>query len=354
MLHEAMEVLVKEHLIKDNPLPLFGLTGVEHTDLNHLTAAQYHACVECVDQLKDLILDKAETYLLYQEKKVRLPGLEEDIYGTLDLGILTPDEIHIVDFKFGVGVPVDVEENPQLMAYMLGFLNFLRTSVKEKDMYMWVFQPFLNSFRGVQVTKEELEYFLCQVEFAVEEAKSGYPTYVPGEKQCRWCSAGGCCPARIKDAETKALTLMSEYFDEPVESGLNVKFLDTVDNAKLAELLATEEQVTSAYRAIREHLYGQLLMGQDVPGYKIVNGKSRRQWLDGVTPQTLETMLDIKAEALSETKMLSPAKVEKLLPRKERKILEELYVTVEGAPHMVSDKSKKPDYIMAVDKNLFD
>ena len=62
--------------------------------------------------------------VIFTEEKVGIgPSIgvgKDDCYGTCDLFILTPTELVVFDLKLGY-VPVEVEDNPQLELYALGF-----------------------------------------------------------------------------------------------------------------------------------------------------------------------------------------------------------------------------------------
>jgi hypothetical protein len=58
------------------------------------------------------------------EHRVHLKTLHPDLYGTCD-AIVYEDfgTLHVIDFKYGAGIPVEVEGNEQVMYYALGALE---------------------------------------------------------------------------------------------------------------------------------------------------------------------------------------------------------------------------------------
>lgn len=342
-LHNLIERVIKLQ-------PLVKNTSPDYAFLKTCSHEQRNIVIDCWENLKELILDKVDNPVVLTEKKVKMRDtLGDHVYGTVDCTVISDTQIHIIDFKFGAGVEVSVYDNPQLLAYLDGFLNWYGDEGSH-ELFVWVFQPRLYKYECCQVTRQELKDFVNAVSNVVTsvlltDSTNRIAPLNPGDKQCRWCAAGGVCKARLTDAQEKAIALFEEYYDNPMdESGLNTRMLHTVSNEDLAKLLSMEERITSAFKAIREHLFGQLLLGQEVPGYKLVSGRSTRRWADDTTPSELFSVMPESVsidDIYSKPELLSPAKMEKLLPSKQRKNLEPFIIKVEGAPTMVKETSTK-------------
>lgn len=295
-------------------------------------------CSECLEKLYTEIVDPLSNPVIHQDMRVHMPGLEDDVHGTLDVGVDSDTAVHIMDFKFGGGVEVDAEDNAQLMTYLDGFLNRLGIDLEttNKELWVWIFQPRLDKFQGVQVFKEDLLYFRARVEKTVTLAKGHFPPLRPGAYQCRFCPAGGMCKARMEQVQEDAAAVFSAYAD------LQTGNKDILDNEKLAKILQMEPQIDSALKAIRDYLFGELLQAKEVPGYKLVNGRSSRKWVDGTDVEDIHALFpDLDTDDLLKVELRSPAQVEKLVPSKQRAKLSELIVKIDGAPSLAATTSQK-------------
>lgn len=296
-------------------------------------------CSECLEKLYTEIVDTLTNPVIHQDMRVHMPGLEDDVHGTLDVGVDSDTAVHILDFKFGGGVEVDAEDNAQLMTYLDGFLSRLGIDLDttNKELWVWIFQPRLDKFQGVQVFKEDLLYFRKRVEKTVILAQGHYPPFRPGVYQCRFCPAGGICKARMVQVQEDAANVFSAFAD--LQSGASK---DTMSNEKLAKILQMEEQIESAFKAIREHLFGELLAARDVPGYKLVNGRASRKWKDGIDVEDIHNLFpDLDTDDLLKVELRSPAQVEKLVPSKERSKLADLIIKIDGSPSLAAATSQK-------------
>ena len=62
-------------------------------------------------------------------------------FGTGDCIIIADKTLHIIDFKYGQGVLVEAEQNPQMMLYALGALRIYDTLYDIEDVAMTIYQP---------------------------------------------------------------------------------------------------------------------------------------------------------------------------------------------------------------------
>lgn len=318
--------------------PNYDLDSINWESLEHRFLVS-----QCLEQLKQL-LESMKKYKIYQDMRVYMRDV--DVNGTLDVGIECIDHtgltnIHIIDFKFGEGIEVSPTDNPQGLAYLDGFCNFLKYNPLDSNqcalpMFFWIYQPRFNKFECEQIFPDELKYFSQRVEKAIRLAEGRNPPYHPGEKQCKWCPAGAVCKARMTYVKQNAADVLSAFADQPSWDSS----IESIES--LSKLLKTKSSIDSAMKAIQEHLFTQLSRGHKVPGYKLVPGRTSRSWATGVNALSLSDLFpgsDITD--FMESKLLSPAKVEKMLTPQDRKILAELIVRNEGEPTMASEDSVK-------------
>ena len=109
----------------------------------------------------------------------------------------------------------------------------------------------------------------------------------------------------------------------------------------LAKILSTRKSVEAAFSNIEQYLLKQLKQGKQVPGYKLTIGRSSREWKEGVDAFILGEHFGIDELDILETKLKSPAQVEKLLNSTNKQLLKDYYETYEGPLSISSESSKK-------------
>lgn len=99
-----------------------------------VTADMVQDVLPYVTYVQDLVTSTGGA--LHIEQRIAIGAItgEAGAHGTADAVIVTPDELVIVDLKFGRGVEVDAEENEQLMLYALGALAQYAPQQVEDDL----------------------------------------------------------------------------------------------------------------------------------------------------------------------------------------------------------------------------
>jgi hypothetical protein len=237
------------------------------------------------------------------ERHFACPSIHKYFYGTADFVHLTDDTLHVWDFKYGVGIVVEVERNPQLMYYACGALEDLGLWDKVDKVVLHICQPRAvhssGPVRSWEISTDELADWLeDELIPAMDRALVSRET-ASGE-QCRFCPVRRyACPQHQKDAE-EAEKLMKEIENGGVEKLSNdqvARFLDLLDVMKIAGKSAAETAVA------------RLQSGQEIPGRKLVKSKSIRQWKEDAEP---ELKAEFGQQAYTTPELKSPAQIEKL------------------------------------------
>ena len=108
--------------------------------------------LELVEQAKQNCPDP----IVLIEQKLDYSKYVESGFGTGDCVIIADDVLHIIDFKYGLGVLVDAEENPQMMCYALGALALFDGIYDIDTVSMTIFQPRRENVSTYTIPKEEL------------------------------------------------------------------------------------------------------------------------------------------------------------------------------------------------------
>lgn len=264
-------------------------------------AVSYYTAIRAACGLENI---KGEFF----EKQVKLRKIPE-VYGTLDAGFYTATEVHIFDWKFG-RVHVAAKDNKQLLAYLVGFLGDIPEEIASTaTWYVHIVQPRIDNFDMWNVEIEDVWTFLSDVQNAIKDALSSSPSFNPGEPQCMWCRAVPICPTRIAKMEEE----ISEVFAELAKPRL--------ETSSITGILDKAQTLTENLRSIQSFAEMELLKGKIVEGYKLVEGRGRRAWMEGVGYDELAEILKVHNVdpdiIVEERKIKSPRQVLLSLPQNE-------------------------------------
>jgi hypothetical protein len=278
---------------------------------------------------------------LHIEKRVRI---NDDVYGTADAVVWQPQEshLHIVDLKYGAGVPVEVDGNLQLKIYALAAL--LTFGYLVRRVTATIVQPRCphsdGPIRSVTFDAVDLMDFHADIEDAVSRVVKAIghggdvtePAWSdanlqPSEKGCRWCLAAPKCPA----LKSSAQRIAKQVFAPGV----------AYDPEALAETLDFLSILEGWIKNTREFAYSEAEKGRAIPNWKLVEKRATRKWRDdGVVAQALSTVVD--PTFLYERKLITPAAAEKLLAKDQRGLLDELCVKESSGHTLVHESDKRP------------
>lgn len=253
-----------------------------------------------VDQVRAALDGLPHSVLLLEQRMdTGIPG----VWGTGDAVVVSPEAIHVLDLKYGRGVPVDAARNPQLRLYGLGALRCFGDLLGDVEtVSMSIIQPRLGSFSTETLPVRELEAWREGVVMpAVERIAQGSMVASPSEGACRWCPVAGECRAR-RDY------LTSQDFSEP----------PLLDDAELATEVARIAQLRSWCDAVEKCAFKRVYEdGRDLPGLKVVRGRGRRVITD--QPAAIQTLIDhgYGAEQVADFKVKPLGQLEKLVGKKD-------------------------------------
>lgn len=304
------------------------------------------------------MVDAVQTYLDYVrghepdggtvniEHRVKIT---DDSFGTADYSYAVPfGPLYVDDYKHGQGVLVSAEENAQAMCYALGVL--LESPYEHSEVRISIIQPrsreplnntipwlgeAVKGVDGWALPASELIRWRNGVLIpGIERCKDPNAPLAAGN-HCRFCSAKAMCPEMQK-----------EVFDIVPVNVPSLPAPTTLTNEQIGSILDKKAMAESWLDEIEALAYRKVEAGEVVPGaagaYKVVEGRSTRDWLDENTAKT--ALLASLGNDAYEWKMLSPAKAEKAF--KERGI------DHKSLAPLVGKKSGKPTLVPATDKRL--
>lgn len=337
------------------------------TDINSLRGAVGHLGVEFNGKLWPLendMLDHCQTYfdlvhsyvapgdILMVEQRL---GFSETIgvpdqFGTSDAVILSRDTIKVIDLKYGMGVRVDAEQNEQLQLYALAALEQLDYMGDFQFITMVVHQPRLDHVSEWTVTRAELMDFAQLARYAAVGAMSEGATLVPGEKQCRFCKAKATCPA-LRDEVFSTVAADASDFDDLTKDTILVAGNPNWLSSAMSKVGLVEDWC----KAIRAEVERKLLASEDVPGYKLVEGRQgNRKWTDEQSVEELFKRFRMRKDDMYDYSLISPTKAETVLPPARWEKVQDLISRAPGKLSVAPLSDKRPAASVSATSAEFD
>lgn len=295
---------------------------------------------------------------------------EEGAHGTADAVVLDAPEIVVADLKYGRGVRVDAEDNPQLALYACAALDEYGVLGEFDRVRMVIVQPRLEHVSEWVLSRDELEAFRARAAIGAQRATAALQYHAnygalhdkylnPGEEQCRFCRAKAVCPA----LGAHVLATVSDDFvalDKPVAPQIEPALSRAYDNAVLGNLLGAIDLIETWCKSVRAKGESELLAGKEVPGWKLVEGRrGARRWADdGAAEHMLRDVFRLKVEEVYDLKLISPTLAEKLAktgvigPRQWPKLLP-LITQSEGSPSVAPESDKRPALVVRATADEF-
>lgn len=288
---------------------------------------------------------------------------EPDAHGTSDSVILAGAELTIVDLKYGRGVPVSAEDNPQLQIYALAALDEFSLVQDFDTVRMVIHQPRLGAVSEWVQSVDELRAFGQAVKDRIAAHDTNPDARNPGDKQCRWCASKATCPelaARVQAEVGSNFEDLTTFNREMTEAALRQR-PQGLDADALGQALAAVDLVEMWCKAVRAEVEARLVAGQAVPGFKLVQGKKgNRQWSDKQAAEDLLKAMRVKHDQMYDYSVISPTTAEKLAkaevigPRQWPKVAA-LITQTDGKPSVAPESDKRPALVMsAVDADFDD
>ena len=253
-----------------------------------------------------------------------LPG----VFGSADLIGRLGDTAIVLDWKFGGGVDVAVEENPQAMFYAAAAMRTPKVK--------WAFdgvtaidcvivQPTAKvPLKWWSTTPDRIRAFERELFAAVTEAQAPDARFAAGD-HCRWCAAKPVCPLLTGAVERTARA--------------SLKNVDAGQLAQMLEQAPLIEAYLADVRALAAHMLEE---GVPVPGFKMVQKRAIRQWVNASEAKAALSRLGLDDTELTETKLVSPAQAEKALKKRKIELPDDLVVAVSSGTTLAPESDPRP------------
>lgn len=266
--------------------------------------------------------------VIYIEQRLDFSHVVPGGFGTGDCLIVADGTLHVIDLKYGLGVLVEAERNPQMMLYAIGAFALFDALYDIDEVALTVFQPRRENVSTWTISVTELNKWAEQtLKPAAELAANGEGEFCAGT-WCQFCRIASTCRAR---AEAN-LELAKFDFTPPAELSAD----------EVAEVLARIPGLTKWASDVQDYALSQALSGELYEGFKLVAGRSIRKYTD-------ETAVAEAAKAagyrdIYKRSLLTITAMEKLMGKKHfSEILGNLVVKPEGKPTLVPVTDKRPE-----------
>ncbi len=258
--HALCEHKLKKFLKKRSKRPV---SDYNSDEMEECTDAYAEFAMEQYEEAKKSCKDP----VILIEQKLDFSCYVPEGFGTGDCIIISDDKLHIIDFKYGQGILVEAEHNPQMMLYALGALEIYDTLYDIKEVSMTIFQPRRENVSTWTISIEELKAWAeKELKPKAQMAYDGDGEYLPGE-WCTFCKAAVKCRAR---AEEKMKLARMEFKMPPLLTDAEIEEVLTV----LPDLTKWANEITAyATEAAIHH-------GKEWNGFKVVEGRSNRKYRD--------------------------------------------------------------------------
>ena len=316
--------VIAEIVMTDNPPEHYLGTKYEDQVLTQeLIDTKLKPALAALDEL-----DPNKEMEIEAETRVGFGDLLPDVFGSTDLIGRIGNRAIVLDWKFGDGVAVDVEENPQLMFYAAASMRtesakWAFEGVDEIEMV--IVQP--PAVKRWVTTPTRIAEFEKQLVNAVKEAQKPNAKLQTGD-HCRWCAAKPVCP-QMTGAVDRALKTSIDNLDAPTISAY-------LKNADMLEQWITD---------LRALALQMLDSGAKLPDYKLVAKRAIRQWTDEDKAKVALFAFGLTESEVMESSVISPAKAEKVLKKRKLGLPDDLVVAISSGNTLASVDDPRPEVV---------
>ncbi|MCR4691294.1 MAG: DUF2800 domain-containing protein [Lachnospiraceae bacterium] len=288
---------------------------------------------ECAENYCSFIMETVETAkqtckdpVILVEQRLDFSRFAPGGFGTGDCVIVSDETLFVIDFKYGLGVLVDAEMNPQMLCYALGALELFDGIYDIENITMTIFQPRRDNISSFTISKEDLLKWATEVlEPAAKLAYSGEGEFRAGP-HCQFCKARAECRKRAE----YNLEMAKYDFAPP----------DTLDQEEITYILSRSAELQAWASDVQEYALKQALQGTKYEGYKIVESKSNRKYTDegAVAEAVIKAGFDPYEQKLKGITAMTST----LGAKKFETILGKLVYKPKGKPALVPESDKRP------------
>ncbi len=318
--------------------------------IKEITRVKYHKLIKNLeitedmesytDDYRDFVIEqynaaKARTkdaVLLLEQRLDFSPWVPEG-FGTGDCVIIADGLMEIIDLKYGKGVQVYAPENPQLRLYALGAINEFEFMYDIKEVKMTIFQPRTDNIDSdIQTIDKLLDWG--------EEVKEKATVAFKGSELC-------CAGKHCDDGFCKARPICRVYAEERSRiAALDFKKPAELSEDEIAEVIDLSERLSKWATLVKDYALDQAVNhGVKYPGFKLVEGRSNRQYaVDDTLVAAKLIGAGYKDDDIWPRKLKGITDLEKYLSKKVfKELIGEMVIKPQGKPTLVPAEDKRAE-----------
>lgn len=294
---------------------------------------------EYTDGYRDFVIERYNEALrttpdaqLLVEKRVDLSEWVPEGFGTCDAVIIADKVLEIIDLKYGMGVKVNAEDNPQLRLYALGALSAVDFLYDIETVRTTIYQPRIDNISSEIISVEDLRKW---GQWIAERAA------LAADDSVTECTAGDHCDSGF----CKARAVCRAYADKKLElARYEFKRPSQLTPDKIADIIQQSDKLAKWAKLVSDYALDEAVNhGAVFPGYKLVEGRSNRKYCK--TESEIETILTehgFKADDIYTRSLKGIGDMEKLLGKTQfAKLLKDCVVKPQGKPTLVPIDDKR-------------
>lgn len=339
---------------------------VEYDGHHILITREMHDAVEVYVTAIQKVFDGSEWHSTEEQVSILSAPEGAEVFGTADAVAVKGLTLHVGDFKYGKGVKVDVEDNTQLLFYALATWETLETYdpgllKPVKEVRLTVCQPRVDgpALKVWDIGVVDLMIWRDDVLLpAIQRIMDGDETLQEGN-WCRFCPALAACPLKHAAAKKAARMAFESDWEDP-GYGSNS---GTLSGQEIANRLTLVRSLKDYIKALEGEVLQLMRMGDEVPGYKLVEGRSVRKWV-GTPQETLALLVrrlqpddDFLDEIMVPATVRPLTEIEKVLKHRKLKtapIMGDLVWKPPGKPTLVQAADPRPALPISTAAEVFE
>lgn len=335
--HEMAELKIIKHFTT-NLRPSEFKKRINELKKNELYSAEMDRYTnEYRDYINDIYLSFESKPFFLAEQKVDFSSYVPEGFGTVDCTLVGDKIIHIFDLKYGKGVPVTAENNPQGMLYALG--TYLEQSAIDEieKVVIHIVQPRIKNTSSFEISSEDLLEWAESIKDVAQKAYEGSNEFHVGE-HCGFCKANGNCRKQA-------------------EKYMNIEVIDPalLTDEEIGEGLAKVKELSKWAKKFEDYALIRAQNGGNVKGWKLVAGRGgNRTFTDKAVAAQLLEEVGLDREEIYKTELISVTAAEKLLGEETLyKIAGNYIQKPEGKPTLATLDDKRPALELRTPADVF-
>lgn len=274
----------------------------------------------------------------FYEVRVDFSTYVPEGFGTSDAIVLQPKTktMRVIDLKYGKGVQVYADNNSQGMLYALGAYEDYGMIYDIDTIVIAIVQPRLDHIDEWEINVNDLLEWADTVKGQARLCLTDDAPRVPGEKQCTFCKFKPRCPEQKEMTEHALMVMFDDMSPAAVEN------VDALTDEHLALVMSHKKLIEGWLSSVEKHITEQLQQGEPFDGYKLVEGRSLRQWQDEEQAQKVLSASGYDEQKLYTKKFVSVAQAEKLIGKKNKGLIDDFVIKPPGKPTLAPESDKRP------------